>query len=254
MSMRLGLMSDLYGNAHAVRAVLTDAEIMGVDEWWVLGDLVALGPDPVEVLELLAALPNVRCIGGNTERYVLTGDRPYPDFPDVRRDPGLLERLVTIAASFGWTRGAITQAGWRHWLAGLPTELRLTLPDGTALLAIHASPGSDDGPGIDTRIDDESLFALLAGCGADLVIGGHTHDVTDRQVGAIRAVNLGSVSNSHRADRCATYAIIDATEHHHQVMPRIVDYDHDAFVRRLDEVGHPSADYLQQFQIVRDST
>ena len=67
-------------------------------------------------------------------------------------------------------------------------------------------------------------------------------------------MNLGSVSNSHRADRCATYATIDATENHHQVVPRIVDYDHDAFVRRLDEVGHRSADYVQQFQIVRDST
>ena len=80
-------MSDLHGNAHAVRAVLTDAAVIRVDEWWILGDLVALGTDPIEVLELLAALPNVRCIGGNTEPYVLTGDRPYPDFTDVRQDP-----------------------------------------------------------------------------------------------------------------------------------------------------------------------
>ena len=87
-------MSDLHGNAHAVRAVLTDAAVIRVDEWWILGDLVALGTDPIEVLELLAALPNVRCIGGNTERYVLTGDRPYPDFTDVRQDPDWLERLV----------------------------------------------------------------------------------------------------------------------------------------------------------------
>ena len=34
--------------------------------------------------------------------------------------------------------------------------------------------------GIDTRIGDDRLGGILAGCNADLVIGGHTHDVTDR--------------------------------------------------------------------------
>ena len=135
----------------------------------------------------------------------------------------------------------------------------MTLPDGTGLLAIHASPGSNDGPGIDTHLEDESLVedeslaALLAGCDANLVIGGHTHDVTDRRVGTIRSVNLGSVSNSHRGDRCATYAIIDATEHHRQDMPRVIDYDHGGFICRLDDVQYPSADYLKQFNVVRTS-
>ena len=129
----------------------------------------------------------------------------------------------------------------------------MTLPDGTGLLAIHASPGSNDGPGIDTHLEDESLAALLAGCDANLVIGGHTHDVTDRRIETIRAVNLGSVSNSHRGDRCATYAIIDATEHHRQDMPRVIDDDHDGFICRLDDVQYPSADYLKQFNVVRTS-
>ena len=105
--------------------------------------------------------------------------------------------------------------------------------------------------GIDTRIGDDRLGGILAGCNADLVIGGHTHDVTDRRIGAVRAVNLGSVSNPTRTDRQATYVVIDAAPTGHVITHRFVDYDHDAFVQRLHDVRHPAAAYIQRFQRAR---
>ncbi len=51
----------------------------------------------------------------------------------------------------------ITSAGYFDFLAGLRSELRLTLPDGTRVLGVHASPHSDDGQGIDTVISDGDL-------------------------------------------------------------------------------------------------
>ena len=92
--------------------MIADASTFEVDTWWVLGDIVALGPHPVEVLERLAALLNVSFLSGNTERYVLTGDRPYPSLDDARADPTLLRRLLEVAVTFAWTRGAVTQGGW----------------------------------------------------------------------------------------------------------------------------------------------
>lgn len=56
--MRIALFSDIYGNAIALDAVLAAiARQGGVDEYWVLGDLVAVGPQPIQVLERLTALP-----------------------------------------------------------------------------------------------------------------------------------------------------------------------------------------------------
>lgn len=98
--MVLGLISDIHGNSTALNAVIDDARPLGVDRWWVLGDIVALGPDPVGVLRALEALPDVEVIGGNTERYVINGDRPFPGLADVRSDPDLLERLVEVEARF----------------------------------------------------------------------------------------------------------------------------------------------------------
>jgi hypothetical protein len=73
--------------------------------------------------------------------------------------------------------------------------VRLTLPDGTRVLGVHASPGRDDGPGIQLNHSNDQLEQRMAGCEADLVIVGHTHVPLDRHVGRVYVVNLGSVSN-----------------------------------------------------------
>jgi predicted phosphodiesterase len=188
---KLGVVADVHGNHRALRAVLADADRFGVDRWWALGDLVLFGPRPVEVLELLRGLPGIEMLRGNTDRYVLTGEQPAPHatVADAARSIDLVERYAAMAAHIGWTRGVLDQAGLLGVLDGLPAQLRLRLPGGTAVLGVHASPGADDNPGIAPGVSEEQLGRLLAGCGADVVIGGHTHYAVDRVVDGIRARN-----------------------------------------------------------------
>ena len=249
--MKLGVLSDVHGNRIALEAVLADAASLGVDRWWVLGDLVAIGPDPVATLELLADLPDAAVTTGNTERYVLTGDRPWPHATDVHADPTLLDLMVAVESSFSWTRGALAAHGWLDWLSALPLEVRTTLPDGTRLLGVHASPGLDDGPGITPHRPEAELASALAGADADLVLAGHTHQPTDRVVGGgagVRALNGGSVSNPITDDLRASYVVVHADRHGHRVEHRRVAYDREAFLRRVAASGHPQHDYIASFQ------
>jgi 3',5'-cyclic AMP phosphodiesterase CpdA len=120
---RLAILSDLHGNPIALDAVLADIEAKGsVDGFLVLGDLVAIGHDPIGVLERLVGLPGARFVRGNTDRYVVSGQRPYPTFADVAANVTLIPRLVEVAHSFAWTQGVLTSAGWLDWLAALPLE------------------------------------------------------------------------------------------------------------------------------------
>jgi predicted phosphodiesterase len=247
LTVKLALISDIHGNSIALRAVINDAKNLGVTHWWALGDLIAFGPDPVGVLDCLTSLDNLQALSGNTERYVLRGERPYPSFEDAAGDSSLIARVAEVASSVAWTRGAITQAGWFDWLFRLPGYLRTTLPDGTRVLGVHASPRSDDGDGIDSRIPDGALAELLTGCNADVVFGGHTHDLTDRTVNGIRAVNLGSVGNSNRPDRHATYAVLDVSADSHTICHRFVPYDLAMATKAVDDVNHPAPNYLKRF-------
>ncbi len=246
--MRLGLISDVHGNRTALEAVVADGTAREVDGWWVLGDLVAIGPEPVATLELLANLPNVTATRGNTDRYVLSKDRPPPHAHDVQAQPALLELFAAIEGSFAWTRGALAAHGWLDWLTQLPLETRVVLPDGTRLLGVHASPGRDDGAGITPDRPDAELADALAGANADVVCAGHTHQPTDRLVGDMRAVNVGSVSNPITDDLRASYVIVHADKRHHRLEHRRVAYDRVAFLERLALSGHPEIDYVASFQ------
>jgi predicted phosphodiesterase len=245
---RVGLISDVHGNRHALEAVVADAAAVGIDRWWVLGDLVAIGPAPVATLELITNLPDVEVISGNTERYVLTGDSPPPTPEDVIANPDLFALYGEVQRSFAWTGGALAAHGWLEWLRDLPLDLRAELPDGTTVLGVHASPGRDDGPGITPHGDTESLRHALEGAEADIVFAGHTHQPTDRVVAGTRAVNLGSVSNPITDDLRASYVILHADRHGHTIEHRRVAYDREAFLTSVAQSGHPGSDYIASFQ------
>jgi predicted phosphodiesterase len=243
--MKIALLSDIHGNSIALDAVLADIEEQGgVDAYWILGDLVALGHDPVGVLERLTQLPNARFLRGNTDRYVFTGDRPPPTMADAKADPRLLFALVEVAGTFAWTQGALSATGWLKWLENLPLELEETLPDGTCLLGVHSSPGQDDGKGISPEMSDEIIQGSLAGCSAGLICVGHTHKALNRRVGDWHVVNLGSISNPVTRERRASYVLLSADETGYDLEHRLVEYDYEAVAEALEYQKHPGAAYI----------
>lgn len=244
--MRIALFSDIHGNDLALEAVLGDIEAAGgVDETWVLGDLVALGPAPLRVLEILTALPAVRFIRGNTDRYVYSGiDRPPPSIDQAASNSAMLPALVECAGTFAWTQGLLSTTRFSAWLEELPLEIRCALPDGTRVLAVHAAPGRDDGLGLYAGSSHEQLLAVVEGCDADLVFGGHHHLELDEKVGGLHLVNLGSVSNPYAPDLRASYVLLECDERGYELRHRRVDYDRQAVIAHLRALRHPGAHYV----------
>src|SRR5687767_2240987 len=103
--MRIALLADLHGNHIALDAVLADARSLGIDHFWILGDFVAIGPEPVAVLDRVANLRHTQFTRGNTDRYVVTDDRPPPTLDTVHGNPELIATYAGIGTSLGWTRG-----------------------------------------------------------------------------------------------------------------------------------------------------
>lgn len=247
MIMRIALFADIHGNSIALEAVLRDiAELGGADIYWVLGDLAAIGHDPAGVLERLADLPGACFVRGNTDRYLLTGERPPPLPETVAANPGLLPTYTEVAATFAWTLGALSAAGWLDWLAGLPSEQRMTLPNGARLLGVHAAPDDDQSPGLSPAAADEELRARFEGCAADLVAVGHTHWALERRLDGMHLVNVGSVSNPLPPDLRASYVILEVDESGYRVDFRRADYNREAVIDVLNRIRHPGRDFIIQ--------
>ena len=239
------MLADIHGNAIALEAVLADIKRKGrMDGYWILGDLVALGPDPNGVLEQLMQLPELQVIRGNTDRYVVTGDRPSPTLEEAREDPSLLPPLVEVANTFAWTQGMVTASGWLQWLKDLPVELRISLPDGSRFLGVHASPGRDDGSGIAPEMKDNDIQELFGGCDANLVCMGHTHLPMERRWNGVHLVNPGAVSLSLTPNRDACYAVLETAKEGYSISHHEVSFDHQHVIDQLKQLGHPGRAFL----------
>ena len=54
---KIALLSDIHGNTTALEAVLEDAEKVGVEEYWLLGDILMPGTGRKNILQRLEGLP-----------------------------------------------------------------------------------------------------------------------------------------------------------------------------------------------------
>jgi predicted phosphodiesterase len=117
-------------------------------------------------------------------------------------------------------------------------------PGGATVLGVHASPGADDGPAIDPHLPDEQLRGLLAGCGTDVVVGGHTHYQADRLISGIRALNPGSTAMPRPTGQACWLLLQDRGRGDLHVEHRTVPYDAGAVARDLHRRRHPSAAFI----------
>ncbi|MDQ3539917.1 MAG: metallophosphatase family protein [Chloroflexota bacterium] len=246
--MRVAIYADVHGNATALDAVLADIDAAGgVDAHWVTGDVTDMGAEPVRCIARLQELPELAIVRGNGDLAVVKSDAGAlaARLPDVSLDDARLELMYLEAAA--WARGAITAAGQFAWLAALPLEVRATLPDGTRVLLVHASPGTDEGTGMPMEQSDDEVRALLRRADADLVLAGHTHIPLDRTVDGIRVFNTGSVSNPVTDDQRAMWTLLDADESGYRFDRRFVAYDRERYLDQVASLHHPAEAKIRAF-------
>jgi len=81
--MQIAIITDIHGNIYALEQVLRDCEVIGVDNYWFLGDYVAMGAHPRQVIDRIRDLPNAIFIRGNTDRYLYEGVYPPPSLEEA---------------------------------------------------------------------------------------------------------------------------------------------------------------------------
>lgn len=87
MGVKIGILSDIHGNAAALRAVLDDLHrTVDVNYIYCLGDLVGVGHETNEVLEQLSNLGNITFVKGNHDLEVINILNGIDNPNDVLKD------------------------------------------------------------------------------------------------------------------------------------------------------------------------
>ena len=236
---RIAALSDIHGNLLALEAVLADVEAQGApDVYWVLGDLAAFCPWPAETLERLRALPGVDFLQGNTDRYLVTGQRPVSPIRSPEDWANAPTQLAGRDANFRWTVERLSYADY-EFLCDLPARLEMDVGGYGRVVAVHATP-TDDETNFRPETPDEEILPHLTGLDAILLLYGHTHRPVDRVVGHVRLINDGSVGLPLDGDTRPAYALLDFEGGECTVTLRRVDYDREAVIAELERVDHPA--------------
>ncbi len=249
---KLAVFSDIHGNLTALEAVLADLATVGeVDQIWCLGDLAAFGPRPQECVARVRALKEqhgdkkFRVIGGNTDRYLVTGERfKIPPSKDASAFATYTAGLPSRDDILNWN---VAQLDWENYefLKGiLGREIGTHVEGFGTIIGYHAIPGDDESMALkpDT-LDEEAADALLDRQGR-LGIGGHTHLQMDRELGNWRAINVGAVGLAFDQRGMACWGLFTVEDGDLTVDLRAVAYDIAALQADLADSGHPHPEWL----------
>jgi predicted phosphodiesterase len=249
--MRLAAFSDVHGNWIAFQAMLADLESVGeVDSIWFLGDLAAFGSRPVECIRKVREMAEqhgekkFRAIGGNTDRYLVRGDRHSASPADTAEAlASRLDQWRTRDTVLNWNLSLLAWEDYEFLSRIIGHETGTSVKDYGRVIGYHGIPGSDEGYLTPETPAEEALDALLDREGR-LGIGGHIHVQMDRDLGRWRAVNIGSVGFSRDMPGKAQWGLLTFEGDQVTVDLRAVPYDLDAAIADLHDAGHPVPDWL----------
>ena len=223
--MRVAILSDIHGNAHALDRCLEDlASRGGADVIVAAGDLCLDGPKPKQVLKTLRAA-GAQCLRGNTDRFIGAEDLAHLDDEDAR--------------GVAWVRERIGEE-WTRWLGALPFSLNFG--DGEdGLLVCHANPQNDDEHVWPDAYDD-TLERLFDGVTQRTIAFGHLHLPYVRVWRGRTLVNVASAGLPKDGDPHAHYAILTWRSGGWEVQSRHVGFDVGKVARQLKRSGIPDVD------------
>ncbi len=188
--MKLLILSDIRANWPALEAVLHNEGSW--DAVAFCGDVVGVGPQPVQCLRWVAEHAEFR-VRGDLDNALAFGRNCH--------GRGSFHEASPITRA--WHRGLLAPVDLA-FLRSLPT-IDWFEWDGRHFRISHATPQGDLFKYL-TPLEQERLVRDL---GSDYVILGHTCIQDVRRVGLLTLVNPGSVGLSHEAGGKACYAVFD---------------------------------------------
>lgn len=277
----IGVITDCHSMYEPTLAVLEDMRRRGITEIYSLGDNVGLGPNPVEVFDLLDEF-GVKSVAGNAEYYNTIGVDAFPYLSDARLDnqiwtekklgPERIKELRLYPASIDLTLGDKKIA-----LCHFANDVRWDFRD----RSVHSYPGVHGSNTEQLRYTnseeylkkitncivsnkgnvsivkgymasrDEPIFGGKLVTDYDYVLQGHYHfeleDTLDNtEVYTLRAVGMGY--EGHDADNEACYYVLkERKDGDIDVDKRYVSFNRNALLSSIHTCDLPSKDRVLSY-------
>ncbi len=226
---KIAIFSDIHGNKEALISILEDIEKENADEIICLGDIIGIGPNPSECLDLIIN-NNVITVLGNHELYFLKG---------TNIDSKLGEREVKHQ---NWIKNQIKDYQ-NEYLEKCSMTIEKEF-NGKKILFEHFLINNDSKsqyPFFELSIiKDNSINKITKLLNYDLIFIGHEHSdfiITNK------LYDVGS--SGCRKDNKTRYTILDTDTFN--IKTKIIDYDRESFKSSLLKEDYPDRNLIAKW-------
>lgn len=236
---KIGVISDIHGNLPALKAILAYLDEAGCDEIIHTGDVVNIGPNARECLDILLARPDVTMILGNHDR----------DFALNQSEMRYKSHVPTEHKQYVFS--TLTEQH-RKAVNDFPVYVTRKIAGKTVMFAHYAFYDGPYKPNkfvfkmISERPTAEKFDEMFSNAECDAVFFGHKHEPCDVE-GAKLYVDVGSVGCHERP--FARGVIIDYNDTNWSYRRVETPYDMEELRKALYAV--PAGEHLYNFYFLR---
>lgn len=237
--MKFAVITDIHGNSDALRAVLKEIDSMkAIDRIYCLGDMIGIGPESNEVLDMLFSRRDVSMITGNHDEAILgllKGEK-YPEshiharehhrWIAERLDPAFIPKLEQLPR-------IIKRDIEQHSILFCHYQYR----SGKEAHHISEDPFSSIvNPSL------ENLETLFFNRKEQAIFFGHHHPIHYFKNERAVFVNPGSLGCTDEA--AALYAIVEVNSHGIDVLFKKAAYDNNRFLLSYEKLKVPDREFI----------
>lgn len=226
---KIGIISDIHGNEVALNEVLKILQ-NNVDEIICLGDIIGIGPNGNDVINIVSKLNNFSTVLGNHERYYLYGfNNPLSCTGNEHQN---------------WIKAQISEENGEY-IRTIPVEIRREY-NGKKLLFLHYARKNFEELKfelIKKNANYDDLNDIYKKYDADIIFYGHEHiaSIFDKER---KFINPGSLGCPYTVKNQGRYGILEVSDNNIDYHNYTFTYDSSKITTDMFNKKMPNAEFI----------
>lgn len=229
--MKIGIITDIHSNSQALYEVLKEFEKRKVDKIVCCGDIIGIGPNPEETVQLLMKnKENLIAVRGNHEQYLI-GGLPKEIHDDKRK------MSFEEIKNHEWNHNKLSKES-KKFISELPILKNIEI-ENKKIYVVHY-PHNEGGkykkhikkPSVDESQD------MFKGIDADIFLYGHTHTSIVNKSEDKLYINVGALGCSLESN-IANAGILDIKTNKIEFEQLNISYDVEKVIKKIKKLKFP---------------
>ena len=229
--MKIGIITDIHSNIIALNAVLKEFDKIQVDKIICCGDIIGIGPNPEEVVQVLMQRKDILTIvKGNHEKYLLEG-LPKNVHDDKRK------MSIEEIKNHEWTHSQLSQDS-KNFIKELQESDVIQIENKKIYITHY--PTNENGVYMKhiKRPEIEENKEMFQKIDADIFLYGHTHTISVNHRENKWYINSGSLGCPKKSN-IANAGILDVNENEIYYKQLKIEYDVNEVIDKIEKLKFP---------------